>query len=242
MSQKIVLKPINNPGISFTKETNVKLLGLNEILNKDKNKVMSYAEFQELLISEGIFSGSYIRSFIPFLFNLGMINDYSSIRFNIFFTDLGKSYVSALKLIEDSDENENAIQIKQNILALSLVYMKNTECKYYSKYIDILSFVKKNNTINREEFFINEYCLQNDLDSDKMIDEYRKDESSYDIYILNKDGEEMTCRNNNAFNYFIAYLGDDQTKLVCKQDQNNYVINRNKIEIINELVNEKGVE
>ena len=242
MSQRIVLKPINNPGISFTKETNNKLLGLNEILNNDKDKVMSYAQFQELLINEGIFSGSYIRSFIPFLFNLGMINEYSTISFNSFFTDLGEAYVSSLKLIEDSNENEDAIQMKQNILLFSLEYMKYSECKYYSNYIDILKFVKKFNTINREEFFINEYCIQNNISSDQMIDEYRKNNTNYDIYILNGDGEEMTYRNNNSFNYFIAYLGDDQTKLVCKQDQNNYVINNNKLEIINELIKDKGVE
>lgn len=242
MSQRIVLKPINNPGISFTKETNNKLLGLNEILNNDKDKVMSYAQFQELLINEGIFSGSYIRSFIPFLFNLGMINEYSTISFNSFFTDLGEAYVSSLKLIEDSNENEDAIQMKQNILLFSLEYMKYSECKYYSNYIDILKFVKKFNTINREEFFINEYCIQNNISNDQMIDEYRKNNTNYDIYILNGDGEEMTYRNNNSFNYFIAYLGDDQTKLVCKQDQNNYVINNNKLEIINELIKDKGVE
>lgn len=237
MSEKIVLKPINNPGISFTPETNIKLLGLNELLEKNKGKTMSYAEFQEMLISEGIFSGSYIRSLIPFLFNLGMINDYSSISYNSFFTDIGKSYVSALKLIRDSSEHESAIKMKESVLILSLVYMKKNKSKYYSKYVDILKFVKKHKTINREEFFINEYCIQNNLDSTEMINEYRQDESKYDIYILNKyEVEEMSYRSNNAFNYFIAFLADDQTNLLYKQDKNSYAINNKKIEIINELI------
>ena len=69
--EKIVLNQVSNPGISFTKDVNEKILALYYYLNSNQNIHCSYQQFQEHLINNNIFTGSYIRSFIPFLYNTG---------------------------------------------------------------------------------------------------------------------------------------------------------------------------
>ena len=82
---EIKLNSISNPGISFTDDVNQKIILLYNYINKNREKKISYSDFQAELINEKIFSGSYIRSFIPFLRNFGVVNDYSNIDFNTFF-------------------------------------------------------------------------------------------------------------------------------------------------------------
>ena len=91
--EKIVLNQVSNPGISFTKDVNEKILALYDFLNSN-NKNCTYQQFQEDLINSQIFTGSYIRSFIPFLYNAGIINDYNNgIAYNDLFTKNGLLYV-----------------------------------------------------------------------------------------------------------------------------------------------------
>ena len=83
--ERIILNQISNPGISFTKDVNEKMLTLYDYISSNNNMNCSYQDFQDNLISNNIFTGSYIRSFIPFLFNSGMINDYTNgIKYNNF--------------------------------------------------------------------------------------------------------------------------------------------------------------
>ena len=88
--EKIILNQISNPGISFTNDVNEKILALYDFSKQKINDSCTYQQFQEELINNNLFSGSYIRSFIPFLYNAGMINDYTNIiNFNNLFTKNG---------------------------------------------------------------------------------------------------------------------------------------------------------
>ncbi len=245
--KKILLNQISNPGISFTKDVNDKMISLYVYLNENKNNNCSYQDFQKDLIEKNIFSGSYIRSFIPFLYNTGMINNYNeNIKYSNFFTKNGALYVKTIFNIKQGNDNnidiEKLVNIKNDLLCMSLDYMIKNNYKFYDKYLDILKFVKEYKTINREEFYILEYCLQNNIDYHNDIENYRSN-NSYDIYIKSNNEEILSYRSNNAFNYLVAFLADDQCNYIKKADQSNYRLNYDRelfIDSVLEQVRKEG--
>ncbi len=246
MNDKIILKQISNPGISFTTNVNEKLLSMSTVILKNIDLKLNYSEFQELMIKNDVFSGSYIRSFIPFLYNVGIIRDYNKeICFNNFFTDLGKSYIEIIGVLYKVQENDSdqlniaeLLRIKSDLIALSLSFMCKSSYKFFVKYYDILCFVKEFETINREEFYIMEYCIENNLDKKVFVNNYREKKIDFEISVLDNNGQLVDYHSNNAYNYFIALLSDEQCNFVNKIDSTNYRINNNRIQIINSIIDE----
>ena len=242
--EKIVLNQVSNPGISFTKDVNEKILALYDFLNSN-NKNCTYQQFQEDLINSQIFTGSYIRSFIPFLYNAGIINDYNNgIAYNDLFTKNGLLYVQIVRNIKNaSDSNidlSKMLVIKSDLLCMSLDYMIKSKYKFYDKYLDILKFIKKYRTINREEFYIMEYCLQNSYNYDDYINAYRNESKQYDIYINSNNDEVLSYRSNNAFNYLIAFLSEEQCNYLKKLNHGDYIINEEREKFIDLVLNSEG--
>lgn len=243
--EKIVLNQISNPGISFTQDANDKIIALYDFTNMYKDKKSTYQIFQNDLINNRIFTGSYIRSFIPFLYNAGMINDYNNeIAYDNIFTQNGLLYIKIIKNLKDAINNNidlpNLNAIKNDLLCISFDYMIKNKYKFYDKYLDILEFVKKYKTINREEFYILEYCIQNNYDCDEYISLFRDGNKEYDIYVISNDGEEINYRRNNAFNYFISFLSEEQCNYLRHLDQSNYTINYEREKFIDLVLNVKG--
>ena len=237
----IKLDTISNPGISFTEDVNQKLISLYLFAEQNKKREITYAELQTELIDNGIFSGSYIRSFIPFMRNFGVINDYSKIIYDEFFTKIGKMYIESIinyyNIKEIKDEKMEKLQ-KQNIadiLCLFLDYLCKNKNKYFEKYLDILYFVKKYNKICKNEFYIYEYCKVNKIDCDELIKKYRDNSETIEIKFFDENNNEIE---NNAFNYFIALLSDEQCNYVCRSNQNYYEINREREDLINSILNQ----
>ena len=242
--EKVVLNQISNPGISFTKDVNDKLLALQDFLNSS-NKNCTYQQFQEDLINNQIFTGSYIRSFIPFLYNAGIINDYNNgITYNKLFTKNGLLYVQIVKNIKNaSDSNIDLSKmqtIKNDLLCMSLDYMIKSKYKFYDKYLDILKFIKKYRTINREEFYIMEYCIQNFYNYDDYITSYRNKSRQFDIYINSNNDEVLSYRSNNAFNYLVAFLSEEQCNYLKKLNQGDYIINEEREKFVDLVLDSEG--
>ena len=245
--ERIILNQISNPGISFTKDVNEKMLTLYDYISSNNNMNCSYQDFQDNLISNNIFTGSYIRSFIPFLFNSGMINDYTNgIKYNNFFTKNGLLYIKTINNLKNADENNIDLSkltaIKNDLLCLSLDYMLKNNYKFIDKYLDILEFVKKYKTINREEFYIMEYCIQNNIDYENYIEQYRNDNQNFEIMIKTNNDEILSYRSNNAFNYLIAFLAEEQCNYVIKYNQGDYMINKNREEFVDSILNQSKKE
>ncbi len=244
MKKCITINQISNPGISLTEETNKKILLIEKIILENNNKQLPYKKFQEYLINNKIFTGSYIRSLMPFLYNLGFINDYKEgVDFSQFFTSLGEAYIECIKALKKISEKSNEIvfnmkEIKSDIILMGLNDMEKKAYNFYCSYCQILKFLKKYNSINREQFFILKYCEQNKLDEIDYIQKYKKNPNSFIIKIINVNNEKVSYKSNNSFNYFIALLSEEQGNLVKKIDQNNFKLNNDKIEIINELLKE----
>lgn len=242
----IIIKQISNPGISLTRDLNNKLISISEIVDLNNELELDYSDFQRKIISSGIFSGSYIRSFIPFLYNIGLINEYSKkINFKNFFTNLGKAYIvliKTIKMVYDNNPNDynlkNLELLKNDLIVKSLIHMIHTKNKYANKYCDILLFLKKFKTINREEFYIMQYCIENNLDLYQIINSYRKNSSEFSIKVLDNNNEIVDYKNNNAYNYFLAFLLSDQCNLLIKIDQSNCKLNEERTEIVDSILNE----
>ena len=79
----------------------MKLISLYEYVKRNKEKRKSYSDFQDELINEQIFSGSYIRSFIPFLHNFGVIKDYEVVNYSDFFSMNGEMYIKNMRDADD---------------------------------------------------------------------------------------------------------------------------------------------
>ena len=241
--EKIILSQISNPGISFTNDVNEKLLALYNFSIQKSNDSYTYQEFQEELINNNLFSGSYIRSFIPFLYNAGMINDYTNIiNFNNLFTKNGILYIKTIQNLKQASENQlnvsELLNIKKNLLCMSLDFMIKNKYKFYSKYLDILKFVKVYKTINREEFSILEYCIQNNLNYREYIDLNRRKKDCFDIYIKANNDEILSYRCNNAFNYFVAFLADGQCNYISKINHTDYQLNTDREIFLDSVLNE----
>ena len=240
----IVLKQISNPGVSFTKDANKKLIGISDLLLENQNIEINYQEFQNKVIETGLFSGSYIRSFIPFLYNAGIINDYTKkIVFNNFFTDLGNAYIKLIKTIDsvhnDNSSNTNLVlleQIKSDLVVRCLLHMIKTNYKFVDKYCNILIYLKEFKTINREEFYIMQFCIENSINISDYISKYRNYPTEFKISLL--DNNDEIVENNNAYNYFIALLLSEQCNLIVKVDQSNCKLNESRIDIIDSIINE----
>ena len=237
----INVKSISNPGISFTDDVNEKLILLYQYVEENKGRQVTYSEFQTELIENKIFINSYIRSFIPFIRNFGIINEYSSVDYNNFFTSTGKLYIenlidcASVKVISEEEISNYFKRTKENILCLCLDYLCENKISYFEKYLDILYYVKKYNKICKNEFYIYEYCKVNKIKCDELIKMYRENPNSIEIRIVGRHNKDVE---NNAFNYFIALLSEEQCNYVCKIDQMYYKINSERIRLVDSILNE----
>ena len=244
---EIKLYSVSNPGISFTEDVDLKLISLYEYVKRNKEKRKSYSDFQDELINEQIFSGSYIRSFIPFLHNFGVIKDYEVVNYSDFFSMNGEMYIKNIinyynlrKTLESNEVYNNKLlkMLKRNkeyFLCLFLDYYCENKIKYYEDYLDILYFVTKYGKISKDEFYLYKYCKINKLNSDEIINKYRMEPDTFKITFQDKNGNEIT---NNAFNYFIAFLSEGQCNYLVKTNHNYYQMNESRRSFVDSMINE----
>lgn|GEM_PF-5658550 len=234
---------VSNPGISFTEETNNKLLKMKELL-ENLNKKKNYLGLQELLIQNGIFSGSYCRSFLPFLYNCGFTRSYEKeFHINQYFTKYGESYLKILKSISEINSDNNLskktevllqlYEARAEILKLALINMKKNNYTHFNLYKTFLEFIYKYSTINKEEFYINQFYIQkNEVVPEKIIRNYRNET----IKLKEVIGKESSELLNNPYTYCKGFLAEDQCKLVIKDHNGNYKINESEIDFIKEII------
>ena len=80
------------------------------------------------------------------------------------------------------------------------------------------------------------YCIENNLNIDEYINNYRNKMIEYTIKIRANDNTIKEYSSNNAFNYIAALLGDSQANLITKLDQSYYSINNNRIKFVENLI------
>ena len=75
---------------------------------------------------------------------------------------------------------------------------------------------------------------------DDYINAYRNESKQYDIYINSNNDEVLSYRSNNAFNYLIAFLSEEQCNYLKKLNQGDYIINEEREKFIDLVLNSEG--
>ena len=203
----------SNPGLSFTQKYKKAIINIYDFLHNDCTPgKYDYSVFQNLISSSISSDNSEIRMIIPFLIKLGVINHENIIKGgsrireiivnDSLFTLEGICFISFLKIeLKTDDLSEEQQLIVRRIYAKFGVILFNYLLVYDDEiYRDLYSFLKKYETIDKNEFFILTDCRKKDrMDMlDNIINNYRSK------IISPNDIEPIS--NINSFQYITSFL------------------------------------
>jgi len=203
----------SNPGLSFTQKYKKAIINIYDFLHNDCTPgKYDYSVFQNLISSSISSDNSEIRMIIPFLIKLGVINHENIIKGgsrireiivnDSLFTLEGICFISFLKIELKSDDLSEEQQLivrriyaKFGVILFNYLLVSDDEI-----YRDLYSFLKKYETIDKNEFFILTDCRKKDrMDMlDNIINNYRSK------IISPNDIEPIS--NINSFQYITSFL------------------------------------
>ena len=205
------LEGCSNPGLSYTDKYIKAIIAFyNYVLTKCKSQDYEYKEFQKLVKNNCLSDESEIRMLIPFMLKTGILNENHCIKagtkikrikvdFELFSLE-GHSFVKFLKIVQNSDyllekEREKIKLIYYKYGLIQFDYLRKSKEYIYD---DLYVFLRKYDTIDKNEFFIITNCRKNNIMSklDEYINDYRHNKIT-DIKIIN---------NINAFQYITKFL------------------------------------
>lgn len=203
----------SNPGLSFTQKYKKAIINIYDFLHNDCTPgKYDYSVFQNLISSSISSDNSEIRMIIPFLIKLGVINHENIIKGgsrireiivnDSLFTLEGICFISFLKIELKSDDFSEEQQLivrriyaKFGVILFNYLLVSDDEI-----YRDLYSFLKKYETVDKNEFFILTDCRKKDrMDMlDSIINNYRSK------IISPNDIEPIS--NINSFQYITSFL------------------------------------
>ena len=203
----------SNPGLSFTQKYKKAIINIYDFLHNDCTPgKYDYSVFQNLISSSISSDNSEIRMIIPFLIKLGVINHEniikggSRIRVIIvndsLFTLEGICFISFLKIELKSDDlsEEQQLIVRRIYAKFGVILFNYLLVSDDVIYRDLYSFLKKYETVDKNEFFILTDCRKKDrMDMlDSIINNYRSK------IISPNDIEPIS--NINTFQYITSFL------------------------------------
>ncbi len=213
----IVVSSPGSPGTSFTDNVKAQILLLyDELCSHDDFE--SLADFKNHLQKCGI-NKSYIRNILPFLQFCGIVKyeNVSPFINSNFFTNIGKAYIDVLKSIQiakaepDCSEKTdilNSLEKIQEIIYFQclVIMMKSQECNYSKDFYDVLSFMKKFDSIDSTEYLLIQYereqspkDMLNRLGA--YLDQYRDGSLSINVKTKTKNASDGDAKSVNSFPY-----------------------------------------
>lgn len=203
----------SNPGLSFTQKYKKAIINIFDFLHDDCTPgKYDYSVFQNLISSSISSDNSEIRMIIPFLIKLGVINHENIIKGgsrireiivnNSLFTLEGICFISFFKIelkIDNLSEEQQLIvkriYAKFGVILFNYLLVSDDEI-----YRDLYSFLKKYETVDKNEFFILTDCRKKDRMGmlDNIINNYRSK------IISPNDIEPIS--NINSFQYITSFL------------------------------------
>lgn len=210
---KLRLEGCSNAGFSLTEVRKEQILELSEwVDNHILDDKKTYKQIQDEIEKECMhLDGSKVRMLVPFLRKMGYVkNDgfeqrNSFIVLKNFFTAEGKSFIEYLKLIqkivllEREDINKKVTEIDE---LFNIMNMINLVSNGENIYIEIIEFLKKYVTMDKNEFFLmttlkNKYQgEQYNMMLNKAVEKYRK-KAFKRIEIV---------KHQNAYNYVKSFM------------------------------------
>jgi uncharacterized protein YcgL (UPF0745 family) len=245
MEKEIIIHDVGNAGVSFTNTTNTNIIKIAEWLEEHKDETMTYAMLQEKLEIDCGISSSNTRMYSPFLLKNGFAKyDSGVLNLNEFFTNIGKSYVEILKMLELTKNNELSMEsiiledIKSSICVMGMINRKDVDAGEF--YLDWIKFCNVYKSINMDEFYmmVDSKEKENFIEAIKEdVENYRKDNLKVDIKMKKRNritgADEIVQINNNIFSYTRVFL--EQCNLIEKVND-RYILNEKKRTIIDYLV------
>ncbi|MDB7985235.1 hypothetical protein [Faecalicoccus pleomorphus] len=208
---KLILNGCSNPGLSYTEKYKMDIIRLYDyFLNLCPKEIYEYTKLQDLIEDQINIDGSEIRMVIPFLFKIGILSEENAIRGgkklrkiiinDSLFTKEGLCFAQFLKI----DKNKNSFNDVQKEIVDRIFHkfglmqfekLRNGENLIYD---DLLVFLKKYKTIDKNEFFIlTDSRKENKLNLlEDLVQKYRNHEV---------DGIEIK-HDPNAFQYVTKLL------------------------------------
>lgn len=239
---KLHLKGCSNSGFSLTEPRKKQILELASWIENNKtDNNLTYKSMQDCIEADdtNILDGSKIRMLVPFMRKMGYIYDddfnkrNSNINLQNFFTTEGLLFIESIKLEHDINDLKN-IEIKNIMDEIKELFEINCIVTLIEKderiYKDTLKFLKKYNSMNKNEFFIMttliDICSDNKLEAklDKAIKKYREGAFKNRIVI---------DKHVNSFNYVKSLL---QECSLIQENNSHIYINKKYEKIIEQLV------
>lgn len=156
------------PGFSYTQKYKKAIISLYDWVNSiEQSEEMDYGIFQERVAKAGVSDESEVRMLIPFFVKSGVIDEGHCIRGGSrirklivekeLFTEEGSAFSQFLKIemaSENVEDNDIKKQIRKIYLDFALIQIEALKRCGDDIYNDLLVFLSKYKTMDKNEFFI----------------------------------------------------------------------------------------
>lgn len=243
MKGTLLIKNPSSPGASFTGHTEDTIVSCHNFVQDSTDEKLIFTDFQEKLQQKERVNKSNLRCILPMLRYAGLVKYDKEVDLKNFFTDLGKQYISVIKLLRQIEEDGISSETKQGykeaqvlramFLRYSLVsIVHSTGCSYANILLQTFRFVQRFNTIDKIEFACLAYGIQcgkgDPLDNASPYVQKHRNGETVRIQLSVRDDAEGVVRQKDSlawltsYNYILALL--EQAGIVS-QVQNGYKIN-----------------
>ena len=243
MKGTLLIKNPSSPGASFTGHTENTIVSCHNFVQDSKDEKLIFTDFQEKLQQKERVNKSNLRCILPMLRYAGLVKYDKEVDLKNFFTNLGKQYISVIKLLRQIEEDGISSETKQGykeaqvlrsmFLRYSLVsIVHSTGCSYANILLQTFRFVQRFNTIDKIEFACLAYGIQcgegDPLDNASQYVQKHRNGETVRIQLSVRDDTEGVVRQKDSlawltsYNYILALL--EQAGIVS-QVQNGYKIN-----------------
>lgn len=250
-----VLNP-NNPGAKFTSNTEKTLVSYYHELKKHKDKTVNFSTFRSYMQKTFGINNSNSRNIFAFCKNCGLLNyeNNQGIKFESFFTDLGKAYIKVIESISLLENEKNKSQkeldslnqfrkLRQNIIFQCLKnLLRQKDCEYVYVIKQILIFLESYKSIDKTEYALLLYYKNKDkADFYSILGNYRNNQISIEVFVNVRDDNtnEKGARTLkgieflSSWTYLIGMLNESG---LVEKDNQSYVLLPNKTNLIKELL------
>lgn len=206
----IIIENCSSPGAHFSKNTNAVLLKIYEWINKNNKPELPFIEFRRRLEKEEKINDNNARNIYPLLKNSGLVEYHpgKELDSGSFFTRRGLAYLKALEtreMIMQSDytkkqKEDASVQVDEimgRIVCDSLGnLLKNKELNYSESLKWYLMFIEKYKKINKQEFALMVYIMNNysgdwQKQIEPIIDKYRRKEIDINVRVRVRNDQKI---------------------------------------------------
>lgn len=220
MKGDLLIKNPSSPGASFTGHTEDTIVSCYNFVQNSKDERLIFTDFQEKLQQKERINKSNLRCILPMLRYAGLVRYNKDVDLKNFFTDLGKQYISVIKLLRQIEEDGVSSETRQGykeaqvlrsmFLRYALVsIVHSTGCSYANILLQTFRFVQRFNTIDKVEFACLAYGIQcgegDPLDNASQYVQKHRNGEKVKIQLSVRDDAEGVVRQKDSLGWLTSY-------------------------------------